>query len=229
MNTPALFIVCTTLLFCKIGYSDVTRIMAPYTIREGDTFEGIAQRVAPHDMQPVVAHELQARLGSLDVGKKVMIPVYKQYKGSRTFDNETWKCAIRASILFKVHPALLVAIRNHENPQRYRDSKACGVLGMDRRGKISNTRLMQLFRQSLKDKQYPNPLPNRVWNTSLQIQMYACAFLLSELYPAIKKHMKHEYKQPTREYVYRLGRIYAEGSTHWGKCVWRIYQEATGG
>lgn len=200
------------------------RIKAPYTVRQTDTHEDLAKRLAPARMSAVVANELIAKGIQLEPDMQIMVPLYVEKSSPHTFDIDTWIAAIRAHNIYKVHPALLVAIRSHENPSRSRDAYACGVLGMDNRGKTSNTNLMRGFRLSLLEAGVSNP-PSKVWESNLQTQMYACAYLLTNLYP---KYGANDYRKPNQSYVSRLGRLYAEGSTSWGTNVWRLYQRATG-
>lgn len=67
--------------------------------------------------------------GGYPVGTKLKVPVYKVASSSLSrADMREWNYAVRAGLRWGVHPAFLLAVRNHENPKRSRDGFALGVM-----------------------------------------------------------------------------------------------------
>lgn len=110
-------------------------------------------------------------------------------------DPATWSIANQAGEKYGVAPALLVAIRVHENPRKSADHKACGV---------------------------KDPTGRRRWYPGgLRGQLFKCADIVARY---AKRHEWGGAHCPTKAQVRALGRFYAEGSTHWGAQVWSLYR-----
>jgi len=62
-------------------------------------------------------------------GVQITVPIYRRYTGGKKVCNDirNWFVAVHKGKKYEVLPALLVAIRSHENPNPRRDSYAYGV------------------------------------------------------------------------------------------------------
>ncbi len=118
-------------------------------------------------------------------------------------DRDTWAVAKEAGAKHHVAPALVVAVRIHENPLRCNDYKACGVKNPYR------------FTRGKRDPYWRC----KWWPGGLKGQLNKCADIIARY---AKRH-KWDPLKPTRSQVSALGKFYAEGSTHWGQSVWRLY------
>lgn len=108
-------------------------------------------------------------------------------------DRDNWIAAKQAGAKYHVDPALLVAIRHHENPKRRNDYKACGVRD-----------------PSGRHKWYPGGMSG---------QYHKCAWIVAR---HAKRHGWSS-MHPSRKQVSHLGQHYAEGSLDWGRHVWYYY------
>jgi len=63
-------------------------------------------------------------------GVQITVPVYRRYTGGKggCYDIRNWHVAVCKGRKYGVSPALLIAIRSHENPRRERDRYAYGVV-----------------------------------------------------------------------------------------------------
>jgi len=118
-------------------------------------------------------------------------------------DRDTWAVAKQAAAKYHVAPALVVAVRIHENPRRCNDYKACGVKNPYR------------FTRGKRDPYWRC----KWWPGGLKGQLFKCADIVARY---AKRH-KWNPEHPTRVQVRALGQFYAEGSTHWGRSVWSLY------
>ena len=116
------------------------RSTAPYTIRSGGDCYDVARRLRQTYGVPkpgmdtwFVAQEV-ARLNwvtpdaLLPKGHKLTVPIYRPSSKSFCGDLRNWQVAVFAGQTFGVSPALLIAVRSHENPKRSRDWYAYGVV-----------------------------------------------------------------------------------------------------
>jgi hypothetical protein len=126
-------------------------------------------------------------------GRKVILPVYVNTDKYITGDIQNWHVAAWAGNEWGVNPALLVAIRTHENPSRSADYKCCGV--------------------KWGSGWYPGGMRGQYLKAASIVQKRAKAW-------------KESAKDPSDDFISRLGRFYAEGSTEWGECVNALFNRA---
>lgn len=111
------------------------RSEAPYTPRlhrcPGDDADTIAEHLYPEMTEGelwFVAREIEFL--NPEPGETLTVPVYRKYTGGKKgcYDIRNWFVAVHKGRKYGVAPALLVAIRSHENPSPKRDRYAYGVV-----------------------------------------------------------------------------------------------------
>lgn len=63
-----------------------------------------------------------------EAGTELVVPIYKNGSRLHQANMRNWHYAVHAGEKWGAHPALLIAIRNHENPSSSRDGFGLGVL-----------------------------------------------------------------------------------------------------
>lgn len=113
--------------------------IARKTVVNTTTSRAVAAEVAPKGMPQGDVLVLADQIAVMNVGKKVgdmyvmgtklTVPIYKKTSSSLAqADLRNWNYATYAGLRWGVSPALLVAVRNHENPKASRDGFALGVM-----------------------------------------------------------------------------------------------------
>ena len=113
--------------------------IAPKTIVTPTNSAGVADLVKPQQMPEIDKKILAEQIaiinrklkkdGQYPSGVKLQVPVYqvKNNCGLSQANLRNWNYAIYAGFKWGVSPAMLVAVRNHENPSAGRDFFALGV------------------------------------------------------------------------------------------------------
>lgn len=206
-----------------------------YTIRHGGDCFDVAKKLDAYydcewdtDEHWLVAHEIAfinhfRANNALDPGRwlrqgtVVAVPIYRQSGKAFSGSIRNWHCAVIAGRSYHVSPALLVAVRSHENPKASRDWYGYGVkhLAQPRR-----TELNKLKKAGWSDERITRFQHHFLWE-----QADGAAKIIRR----IAGRQKWSPMKPTPDGLLKLGKVYTgTRSTSWGPSVWEQYQKARG-
>ncbi len=102
---------------CVIGYGDVAEMLYPEMTEQEKWF--VAKELAFLNDGVWDKLEMTNPLGIVPWGMTLTVPVYRPYTGGKggCYDLRNWFVAVHKGKKYGVDPALLVAIRSHENPE----------------------------------------------------------------------------------------------------------------
>jgi hypothetical protein len=101
-----------------------------YTIKNSATAEYFGKQCSPTQNDEWFVTEEIASINhksSFTKGDVVKLPVYVKSNKFFVGDVRNWHVAVVSGHKYDVNPALLIAIRSHENPSPSADYKCCGV------------------------------------------------------------------------------------------------------
>jgi len=124
-----LLLLSLLILAAPVAADNYTRpCEAPYTPalhnREGSIVEQLYPDMTP-DEQWFVAREIEFL--NPDSPETLTVPVYQHSDKFFAGDLRNWMVAVMKGCKYRVSPALMIAVRSHENPKRSRDWYAYGV------------------------------------------------------------------------------------------------------
>lgn len=131
------FIALAMLLNIPIYAANFSRHEATKTIVDYTTYVEAAQLVKPRGL--LKGHEFEyltkevlllnqdiSKTGEYDHNDKITLPIYKQSHKFFKGDLRNWYYAVEYGKMFGVSPAIMIAVRSHENPNN--DGYAYGVV-----------------------------------------------------------------------------------------------------